>query len=354
MISATLSLQKQNFRLDASFEVPERGVTGVYGPSGCGKTTLLRALAGFEPTTTGQINMAGTTWLAGQESLPVADRRAGFVFQDAGIFPHLTVRENLYYALKRSKKAPYQFEFNHICDLLQVGNLLQRSGAVLSGGERQRVAIARALLGSPAILFMDEPLSAVDQGGRKNLIQILENVLQEIDIPVFYVSHSSEEISRLSENLILMEAGQIRGYGNLQQVLGEVNSPLNASEESFSVLQCAVAGSTLPFLTSVLSTGGALLHIPTQGLAADAPVRLRIRARDVSLTLEAASSSSILNILPATVIELSQPNEKGSRTIKLDLAGDCLLARISEYSVQQLAIQPGSKVYAQIKSVSLI
>lgn len=204
------------------------------------------------------------------------------------------------------------------------------------------------------MLLMDEPLSALDQKARIQLIFILEKIFQQIEIPILYVSHSSDEIARLAENLILMDKGRVVAHGELAQVLGRVDNPFSASDEAFSVLRCSVQSHDLPYLTTVASRGGAVLQVPKQSLDVGSTVSLRIRARDVSLCLQPAAQTSILNVLPATVLGLAAEVEQGSRAIQLDVAGENILARISEFSAQQLQLVPGKRVYAQIKSVSLL
>ncbi len=354
MIEVAIQLQKPEFTLDAIFSAPASGVTGIFGPSGCGKTSLLRALAGLEPSTTGRIFVAGVEWQGGGKTIPVLTRRLGFVFQEPCLFPHLTVFENLEYARKRVKNATYQYDIKEISYLLNIENLMNYKNGMLSGGERQRVAIGRALLSSPSVLFMDEPMSALDQAARTQLTLILEKIFQQIEIPVFYVSHSSDEIARLADYLILMERGKIAVHGKLGEVLGRVDTPLSRSDDAFSVIRCAVADQDLPFLTTVVSPGGARFRVPTHFLEGRTELSLRIRARDVSLCLLPPVHTSILNVLPATVEAIASGREQGSRTVKLTVAGDSLLAQISEHSSQVLQLLPGKAVYAQIKSVSLL
>lgn len=354
MIEVAIQQRKGTFTLDARFSIPETGVTGIFGPSGCGKTSVLRALAGLEPEVRGEIRVGEAQWLSGAVSLPTAARRVGYVFQEPALFPHLSVQGNLEYARKRSENSSQPIDLKIIIELLELSAMLQRDPRSLSGGERQRVAIARALAASPAVLLLDEPLSALDQAARRKLMPIMENVFQKLEIPVFYVSHSSDEIARLADNLVLMQNGTVSACGDMATVLGEVDSHWHAAEAAFSVLHCSIAGHDLPYLTTVTSAGGARLLVPRQALDAGEQLRLRIQARDVSLCLERPDKSSILNVLPATVKAISKEVEQGSRTIGLDLAGEHLLARVSEHSVQQLQLQPGLALYAQIKSVALL
>ncbi|NQV70215.1 MAG: molybdenum ABC transporter ATP-binding protein [Pseudohongiella sp.] len=359
MIEANIELLKSDFRLRAEFSLPARGVTGIFGPSGCGKTSLLRALAGLEPETRGTIAVQGDDWLnsaVSPASLPVCQRRVGMVFQDASLFPHLNVEQNLLFGRNRLKQPSDVFDLEEFYALMGVQALLGRRTEKLSGGEKQRVALGRALLAEPVLLLMDEPLSALDQNTRNQLMSFLEKLFQQIEIPVFYVSHSSEEIARLADNLVLMEAGNVIEHGPIQAVLGRVDGNLASSDAAFSVLECRIKDYDLPHLTSVVCSGGEILQLPStdKPAAVGKRVRLRIRARDVSLCLQRPQGSSILNILPAKISDIAKATKQGSRIIKLDINGDVLLAKVSEYSVQQLKLQPGQQLFAQIKSAALL
>ncbi len=360
MINAALQLDKPNFSLAADFNVPGCGVTAIFGPSGCGKTTLLRAIAGLEPHTKGSLAVNNELWLSSQECRAVQERRVGVVFQDSSLFPHLTVEENLLYGRKRLKKISEPIEIKQLISSLGIEALLQRYPAGLSGGEKQRVALGRALLAEPKLLLMDEPLSALDQSSREELMLLLETFLQLIDIPVFYVTHSSEEVARLADNLILMSDGSVLDHGPIQNVLGAVDGELSRSDTAFSVIAGQIANTQLTGLISVDCGQGIVLQVPDTAVASEiryqpeTGVRLRIRARDVSLCLEQPKRSSILNILPAVITELAAEPYKGSRVVKVDIAGKQLLSKISEYSVQQLQLHAGQAVFAQIKSAALI
>lgn len=359
MIEVNLKLLKPDFRLQAGFSLPAKGVTGIFGPSGCGKTSLLRALAGLEPETQGSIVVQGNAWLNSAHpasAIAVNQRRVGMVFQDANLFPHLNVEENLLFGRNRIKQPGDFFDLQEFYELMGVQKLLTRSVEKLSGGEKQRIALGRAILAEPVLLLMDEPLSALDQSTRHQLMSFLENLFQRIEIPVFYVSHSSEEIARLADNLVLMEAGTVIEHGPIQEVLGRVDSKLSSSDAAFSVLECKIKDYTLPHLTSVVCSGGEVLQLPSTDVSAAVGqrVRLRIRARDVSLCLQRPQGSSILNILPAKISDIAKRAQQGSRIIKLDMNGDVLLAKVSEYSVQQLNLQPNLQLFAQIKSAALL
>lgn len=356
MIDLDLTVRKPGFTLRAAFCVPESGVTGIYGPSGCGKTTLLRAVAGLEKNGEGVLKLSAGNWQDSEVTLAPEDRRLGVVFQDAGLFSHLNVQENLHYARKRIRKTEQAPDLNYIIELLEIGSLLLRDTLHLSGGERQRVSIARALASSPAMLLMDEPLSAVDESARGKLITLLEKVIQSLDIPVLYVTHSSDEIARLADNLVLMSEGRVSSYGPLAEVLGEVNSPLNLVDELFSVLRCHIESQSTGLLQILRSEGGQIIQIPhSDEIGADQQsVRLKVRARDVSVCLNEPVGSSILNIIPSRILDMSQHQSDGSRILKLDIRGESIMAKVSEYSVQQLKLQPGDSVFAQIKSAALL
>jgi molybdate transport system ATP-binding protein len=354
MIDVDVQLDRGSFRLQADFEVPGKGVTGIFGASGSGKTTLLRAVAGLEEGARGQISLNDSVWLSRDADIPVHRRKVAYVFQEASLFPHLNVEGNLLFGRTRVNELVHQFDLEEVISLLGLKDLLHRDPESLSGGEKQRVAIGRALLSKPSLLLMDEPLSGLDHGSRKSLMLFLEKTIQSLEIPVLYVSHSSDEIARLAANLVLMKDGLVSAYGAIAEVLVQVDSPFATSEEAFTVLECRVGEGEDLHISHIHSRGGETLRISKVRHGVGMPVRLRIQARDVSLCLTRPLHSSILNILPATVRALSRQVENGHRTVKLDIAGDNVLARVSEYSCQQLTICPGLELFAQIKSAALV
>ncbi len=368
-IRASVTLSKGNFTLKAKFEAPGQGVTAVFGRSGSGKSTLLRALAGLETSLPGSaISVNGVTWLGQGINVPVHERRVGYVFQEPGLFPHLSVHGNLQYALKRrvgrsakrgesSGVQGSELAFDEVTALLGLENFLGRNPATLSGGERQRVAIARALLSSPTLLLMDEPLAALDLHSKEEILPFLDRLFASTGMPVLYVSHAPDEVARLADHLLLMEEGGVLAQGPLADVLGRVDSPLARTDEAFSVIHCDILELNGPCRLSLLRTAaGDRVYVPHIAAGQRKNIRLRINARDVSLCTQRPVGSSILNILQATVAQLSDPDLKGQQMVqlRLPLSDELLLARISEYSCQQMGLTEGMSIYCQIKAIALL
>lgn len=212
MIRARLSVHRRGFVLNATFEAPSKGVTGIFGPSGCGKTTLLRALAGLPPHATGHLDIDGDLWLDTQAGIDMATHKRGvaLVFQHAALFPHLSVRGNLKYAWdRRHQGTGSSIKLDELIELTGIGALLDRNTTTLSGGERQRVAIARALASNPRLLLLDEPLSALDQDSRESFQRFLKQLCAKTGVPTFLVSHSVTEIVELSDQVLVMERGNV-------------------------------------------------------------------------------------------------------------------------------------------------
>ena len=352
MISGKINLEKGQFSLQAEFLAPATGVCAVFGPSGSGKSTLLRSVAGLEKSARGNLVVNNKPWMTPEFCLAPHRRRVGMVFQEPSLLPHLSVRGNLEYARRRS--GGIADNYRNIIELLGISQLMHRSASGLSGGESQRVALGRALLREPELLLLDEPLAALDLEARANLMTVLEGVLQHLDIPVLYVTHSPDEVARLADHLLLLEGGRVRACGPLAVLLANLDSPLARADDAFTVLRCRVIEPCLPGMLSLASRGGAVLHLPGVNRPLNSEVRLRVQARDVSLCLSRPDNSSIINILPAIVNSLSESGEGQQRTLRLNLAGESLLSRVSAYSCEQLRLHPGMQVFAQIKSVALI
>lgn len=354
-LSARFGLTLGNFRLDASFDAPGQGVTALFGNSGSGKTTVLRCLAGLERSPDGLLAVNGEVWQDEKIGvfLPTHRRPLGYVFQEASLFPHLNVRRNLEYGWKRIPAAERRVSFEQAVELVGIGQLLDHSPAHLSGGERQRVAIARALLSSPRLLLMDEPLAALDLASKKDILPYLERLHDELSIPVIYVSHSPDEVARLADHMVLMDKGKTVANGPLHAMLARLDLPLAHGDEAGVVVDTVIGAHDDVFHLTRLDYSGGSISVARQTHAPGHPMRLRIHARDVSLALGRHDDSSILNILPAQVVEIADENPS-QVMVKLDTGGVPLLARVTRKSCAILQLQPGITVFAQVKSVALL
>ncbi|MCL2871905.1 MAG: molybdenum ABC transporter ATP-binding protein [Betaproteobacteria bacterium] len=344
------------FTLDVDLSIPEKGITALFGPSGSGKTTILRCMAGLECSPTGFLSVADEVWQDERRGifLPTHQRPLGLVFQEASLFPHLTVLKNLRYGMKRAGNNHGE-GFDAMLDLLGIRSLLERAPDSLSGGERQRVAIARALLTRPRLLLMDEPLSALDMKRKLEILPYLERLRDELSIPVIYVSHSLDEVARLADHLVLIEDGRVIANSSLTEALERADLSAVFAGETGAVLETTVAAHEEDGLTRLEFPGGKL-YIAGNTPALGSRLRCRIHASDVSLALSAHTDISILNTLPATVVAIADADTPGQVLVQLQLAGgkNLLLTRITERSRQALNITPGLGVFAQIKSVAIL
>jgi len=352
-IRARFRVDRAAFRLDVDLEVPARGVTSLYGPSGCGKTTLLRAIAGLDRHPGGSLRFGDQTWQDEALFLPAHRRPIGYVFQEASLFEHLDVRGNIEFGARRIPAAARRVSLDHAIELLDVGRLLDRKPASLSGGERQRVAIARALAVSPSLLLLDEPLAAVDETLKQEILPYIESLHRELDIPVIHVSHLPEEVARIADRLVLMRDGRVLACGRIHDMLTRLDLPLAHESRAAAVID-AVVRATDPndHLARLAFDGGELL-VAQRGLPDGSPVRLRIEARDVSLTLERQTGTSILNILESRIEEI-RAEDDARVVVRLLAGGTPLLAGITRKSADELQLVPGRTVFAQIKSVALL
>lgn len=351
-IQARFHIERDGFVLDVDLALPARGVTGIFGPSGCGKTTLLRAIAGLERDTAGYCRVGDMLWQDAAHFVPVHRRPLGYVFQESSLFPHLSVRHNLEYGLKRVPEHERRVSLEEAAALLGVERLLARRTHGLSGGERQRVAIARALLTSPRLLLMDEPLASLDQASKQEILPYLERLHDELDMPVLYVSHAPDEVARLADQLVLLDAGRVRASGPLGELLTRLDLAREPWAEAETVIEAQVAGHDETYHLSHLDFAGGRFHVVRNSLPVGHKARLRVLARDVSITLQAQSGTSILNIFPAVVEDLAEAGQS-QMLVRLRLAGAPLLARITRKSASALGLVPGKPVYAQVKTVAL-
>ena len=352
MIEARLRLQRRDFVLDVDLRLPGRGVTALFGPSGCGKTTLLRALAGLEHAP-GRVALHGEVWqddsAAGARWVPPHRRPLGYVIQEAALFPHLDVAANLRFGARRSA-TPLALE--PVIALLGIGGLMQRRPATLSGGERQRVAIARALATGPQLLLMDEPLAALDAARKAEILPYLERLQAELALPIVYVTHAMDEVARLADHLVLLDAGRVLAAGPLAELLARPDLPLQRADDAGTVVDAEVAEVDAAYgLSRVVFDGGALWVGGTSS-PVGRRVRARVLARDVSVALQPPEATSILNVLPAVLEALH--TEHSTALLRLRVGQTRLLARITRKSCEALALQPGVALYAQVKGVALM
>lgn len=357
-IQARFQIQREGFQLTVDTTIPGTGISAIFGASGSGKTTLLRCIAGLEHCPHGKLKVNGESWQSERSFLPPHQRKIGYVFQEASLFSHLSIQRNLEYGWKRIPKKERNIPFDEVISLLGIQAFLQRYPNQLSGGQRQRIAIARALLTSPKILLMDEPLSGLDLQSKHDILPYLEKLHDESKIPILYVSHSPDEVIRLADHLILMESGNIVAQGEINSMLTRSDLALSKLDEASAVLHCQVSSHDEPYHVSYVSINGAkpsqTLLVPYRDLAIGHSVRVRILARDVSLALERQQHTSISNILPAKVVETFASNDPFQVIAKLDIGGQTILSKITQRSHSKLGIQPGTMLYAQVKSVALM
>jgi len=367
----------ESFSLHVQANLPATGITAIYGASGSGKTTLLRCIAGLQQAALGSLIVEGDTWQDETHVVPAHRRPIGYVFQQANLFPHLTVRGNLEFASKRADKNSEEIAQQVLNELLGIERLLDRYPHELSGGEQQRVAIARALLIQPRLLLMDEPLAALDSPRKREILPYLEALHRELKIPVLYVTHSLEEVARLADHMLILEQGRVREQGPMLELLASVDSALGDEEGSGAVLIGKVAERNTDWHQVRVTFPGGSLWVSDGGDTVAEQLRLRILARDVSLSIVDNHQSSIVNRLPCTISEIANDRDESMALVALNVTEtnetnvqgqkkgsvkevECpsdssrLLARISRRSVHELQLKGGMQVWAQIKSVAIL
>jgi molybdate transport system ATP-binding protein len=342
------------FSLDATF-TSERGVTALFGRSGSGKTSMIRIIAGLTRPDSGKIILDGETLADSGKAIfvPGYKRRFGYVFQEARLFPHLTVGQNLDYGRWFAGRPGRENDSSHIIEMLGIGTLLQRRPDKLSGGEKQRVAIGRALLSSPRMLLMDEPLAALDDARKAEILPYLERLRDEMNIPIVYVSHSVNEVARLADHVIVMKDGKVDAQGPATDVLGRPAFAGNLERREMGSILSGHIDNHDPvhgLLTLRLKT--ATLQIPAKSGDSGKPVRIHIPARDVMVATVKPEGLSALNILEGRIAEISVA-ENGMVTVHIDCGGDIILSRLTTLSQQRLSLEAGKPVFAVIKSAAL-
>lgn len=344
---------EDNFTLQLELKLPADGVTVVFGHSGSGKTTFLRCLAGLQEAR-GSICLNQEVWLSQDSCMPCHKRSIGYVFQEASLLPHLSVKKNLRYGLKRSLNPSSEREQQDIINLMGIAHTLNRYPAQLSGGERQRAAIARALMIKPQLLLMDEPLAALDPARKQEILPYLEKLKHTLSVPMVYVTHSPDEVARLADYLVVMESGRCVAQGKLTEVLSRLDLPLKMGEDTGVVVSATVVEKSAQWSLIKASFDGGQLWVRDDGDPVGAQVRIRVLARDISIAKSAHSDTSIVNVLEGRVLEITADKHPAMSLSKIQVGGQIFIARTTNYSNHQLGITTGSRVWIQLKSVAVV
>jgi molybdate transport system ATP-binding protein len=355
MLDVAAQLRFAGFALDVAEQFPAEGVTALFGPSGCGKSTLLRVIAGFESRANGHVRFAGENWAdtAQRMFVPPHRRGCGFVFQEPVLFPHRDVAGNLAYADTRSRHLGGAITVDGVVAALDLGPLMARRVQTLSGGEKQRVAIGRALLARPRLLLLDEPLSALDMKRRAAILPMIRALPERFGIPVFHVTHALDEAVQIADRMILMADGRIRAEGPVETLLADAaHDDVTGRFEAGVVLDADVIGNDAAFGLTMLSACGHTLEMPGLALAQGQRIRLRIRARDVSIAVKRPDGLSIRNVVPGVVSAIAADSDGPFAEVLVDVGGAALRARLTRASVAGLGLAPGMAVFALIKSIA--
>ncbi len=357
-----LRMDRSAFKLDVDLQLPGQGITAIFGPSGSGKTTLLRAVAGLEKNQQGRIQIGANVW---QDTLQGIDLRTwqralGYVFQESSLLPHLSVTDNLNFGLKRALNSLGNVQteaakaLQASIELLGIGSLLQRMPDQLSGGERQRVAIARAIAMQPQLLLMDEPLASLDAARRQEIFPWLAKLRDELKMPMLYVTHSAEEVTRLADYLVVLEQGQVKAQGPVGTVLTQVVNPVVIGEDAGALIAGHIGAVEAEWHLSRVDFEGGRIWMRDAGLPVGKAVRIRILARDVSLATAEPLNTSIQNQLQGVIQSITPDAHPSQVMVVLKCGTEEVLARVTRRAVSELGLQLGMPVWAQVKSVALV
>ena len=357
-----IKMSRPVFELDLDLQLPGLGITAIFGPSGSGKTTLLRAVAGLEKNQVGRIQIGSHVWQDTQQGidLPTWQRPLGYVFQESSLLPHLNVTDNLNFGLKRAEKSSGNAQSDAAMalkasiELLGIGSLLQRMPDQLSGGERQRVAIARAIAMKPKLLLMDEPLASLDAARRQEIFPWLTKLRDELKMPMLYVTHSTEEVTRLADHLVVLDQGQVKAQGPVGSVLTQVVNPVVVGEDAGALIEGCIGAVDTQWHLSRVDFEGGCVWMRDAGLPVGKAVRIRILARDVSLATSEPQNTSIQNQLRGHIQSITPDVHPSQVMVVLKCGAEEVLARVTKRAVDELALQVGMPVWAQVKSVALV
>ncbi|MEY3771424.1 MAG: Sulfate/thiosulfate import ATP-binding protein CysA, partial [Pseudomonadota bacterium] len=362
MLHLQVNLNRKEFQLDVDLQLPEQGITAIFGPSGSGKTSLLRAVAGLEKIRQGRIQVGTSIWLDTPQKIciPTWQRPLGYVFQESSLLPHLSVTENLNFGLKRAWKSASSEQteakkaLQASIELLGIGSLLQRMPAELSGGERQRVAIARAIAMQPQLLLMDEPLASLDAARRQEIFPWLARLRDELKIPMLYVTHSAEEVTRLADHLVVLDQGHVKAQGSVSAVLTRVVNPVVVGEDAGALIAGCIGAVDAQWHLSRVDFDGGCIWMRDAGLPVGKTVRIRILARDVSLATSEPQNTSIQNQLRGSIQSITPDAHPSQVMVVLKCGAEEVLSRVTKRAVDELDLQVGQPLWAQVKSVALV
>lgn len=356
-IKLKFQVKNHDFQLAINTTLPGKGVTAIFGPSGSGKTTLLRCIAGLTKAEHGELVVNGEDWQKQNAQkkhrfIPVHKRDLSYVFQEASLFAHLNVEDNIRYGIKRRKTNISAEEYQQILNMLDIEALLYRLPDKLSGGERQRVAIARALVTKPALLLMDEPLSSLDDARKQQILPYLEELKNHADIPILYVTHSMQEVTRLADHVLLLQNGKVAVQGGINQVFSQ--QICNDGELTGTVINVTATEKDEKWHLMCFSFDNHHLWLADSGEALHQEYRVRIPASDVSISLEGDSKSSILNRLKAQISHIKPCDNQARCLVYLNIGNQSLVAQITQKSASELELVPDMPVWVQIKSAAII
>lgn len=349
-IQTQIKVSFNNYTLDVDLDLPEKGIIGIWGASGSGKSTFLRAISGLIRPEMARIVMGQDVWQDEHLFIPPFKRALGFVFQDAALFSHLSVLENIEFGFKRVPQN--DIHLSDLIDLFDLSPLLNRYPDTLSGGEKQRVAIARALATKPKVLLLDEPLSALDDDKKSEILFYLKRLNEDFQLPMFYVSHAFDEMIQLAHTLVILENGNVRASGDIQSLLTRFDLPLAFRSDAVAIVTGKVIRHDETFHLNTIEFAGGKMTLPGKKEILHKPLRFHVRASDVSLALHRAMDTSILNIFEATITNMHH-QAQGRVVVQLNANGTTLLSQITARSAHTLSLEIGKKVFAQIKAVAL-
>lgn len=350
-----LSLARPDFALEVDLKLPAHGITVLFGPSGSGKTTVLRCAAGLEQAR-GIIALKDDLWQDSQSNIfkPTWQREIGYVFQEASLFEHMNVRQNLNFGLRRTQRSGSIKTLEAAVELLGIGHLLERPVVSLSGGERQRVAIARSLATQPKLLLLDEPLASLDIARRREVLPWLERLHAELRIPVLYVTHSVDELARLADHVVMLEKGSVKACGPAMEAMASPELAAAFGDEAGIVASGEITARDAADHMSQIRFGAGTVWGRDQGLSIGQSVRLRILARDVSLSLARHEDTTIQNRFQGVIESIESDAHPSQALVRVRCGATVMLSRVTRRALQHLDLTVGSSVWCQVKSVALV